>query len=610
MAITINILAKPILTLSLVEGGNLLPNTTYYFVAIHTISCLPDRLNAAFYFPSQSPNSEQVSITTTETHKCIKMDWSASGKTGSALIVKWDTTTLLNPDGSYKTNSSHLKWNVAFTGVGWAGLSKTILSADLLTNSVAMYSLNNYNLCALNSLDSKINYKDFGIPYITIDSNENTTSLIAAIKASSITSCFIINEPNSIFAYCNITIASGFNLTLANYDMSFISSYIQVSANNQLTLNNCIYKITANQGYALIFGSYSQTSIYLIGLYRHESILITPTIFNNSFWYYGYYGSSYGDVSTTNFVAGAVLGFSFLNSSSGSNYNKFYNSYVVFYQSSNVLCIGNEFYNNNVRPYDVAVNSNSNVRLKFVDTKTDRANNYVIAQYQTASAGIFDFYYTTLFNITDKNGNEISGCTVTLTNRDGQVFENPVQILAFYNKYKAGVPVIASEIIDLNPFILHITKAGYQSYESVLTIRDKLTTTIILNTLPPPIPFSLRRLISRMFASGKPIVNSVEVVGNQIGITDDEGGLELTQERRLTYLPETNAIKVEVETEEGWEELHTIEADDVLTEQYRSVVPDLPPVYIDGKIQGTVNEILKGQLKTPQILKAKIISYE
>ncbi|MZQ50422.1 MAG: hypothetical protein GT598_15600 [Bacteroidales bacterium] len=67
---------KPELTVTLTEGGTLLPNTTYYYFGF-----FKDLSNTTWvYHMSHSPMSDVSTFTTTSTHKSVSVTWQTSGE--------------------------------------------------------------------------------------------------------------------------------------------------------------------------------------------------------------------------------------------------------------------------------------------------------------------------------------------------------------------------------------------------------------------------------------------------------------------------------------------------------------------------------------------------
>lgn len=69
------------LTATLVEGGSLSPNTTYYYKIVHAKAFI----SSCFTW---SKRSETVSITTTDTHRSVKLDWNDPGSGIQTLFLR------------------------------------------------------------------------------------------------------------------------------------------------------------------------------------------------------------------------------------------------------------------------------------------------------------------------------------------------------------------------------------------------------------------------------------------------------------------------------------------------------------------------------------------
>lgn len=478
MGISFHIIPKPVLVATLLEGGDLLPNTTYYFVAIHIYNALGETATA-YTCSAQSPNSEQISITTSATHKSISLDWSYSTYPGSGLILKWDYESLLNTDGSYKNDGAHTKWNKSFSSTGWSGLSKTIGASDLLTSARLMYMLGNFNLSTDTTPDDKIDYKSFGIPFIITDDYETAISIINAIKNSVIKDCFVILGTKTIFAYCHIY-ATGGRLLLKDMVLYFHSSMIHTRINSALSISDSSYSI-ANRCQIGLYGTYKNTTIVSLGVYRHQSTSFNPS-FDNTFTYFLQFGS-YTDISGMTMVSGG-MNFTYLDSVEGSNDCTFYDLVVNLYRSRYALMKRCRFVSSHV--YDLDINNHTDLDLvhDFKDCTTSRPEGLILVRQNgttntDTSKANFIFSVAVAVNV--------EGSTVEFIDNQGRVYTNTEEVLSYFNIGNPSVATLKSVTTNLNPFTCRVTKEGYQSYEVTIEILKPIELAVQLKEVVPPI---------------------------------------------------------------------------------------------------------------------------
>lgn len=480
MGIEFHVIDKPVLTVSLLDGGDLEPNTTYYFVAIH----IYDHLEAsatAFTCSAQSVNSDQISITTTSTKKSISMQWTESGYPGSSLILKWDYVTLLNPDGTYKNEGTHEKWNKAFSLSGWTGTSKTILSSDLLTNARLMNKLGNGNLCIDEPIDSKIDFKNFGIPFITSDGYVSRNEFIAAIEGSVIRDCFLIKGSKTLYSYCHIYLTDG-RLYLTNMILYFESSMIHTRVNSQLIMNDCAYTL-ATLCQIKMYGTFTRVPIISGGVYRHQSRTFNP-IFINTTTFYLQFGT-YTDVAGLTMIEGG-LNTTYLESTDGVNDCTFNSTGLNMYRSKYALLQRCKFNGGGYGVYDIEINTyqDENTIHDFKDCTTDRPDGLImvrqsgIANTDTCPA---NFYFSVAVAV------NIEGSTIEFIDSQGTIYTNPSEVLAYYNVGDPSVTTLKSVTTNLNPFTCRVTKEGYQPYEVTMEILKPIELVVELKQIIPPI---------------------------------------------------------------------------------------------------------------------------
>jgi hypothetical protein len=174
-------------------------------------------------------------------------------------------------------------------------------------------------------------------------------------------------------------------------------------------------------------------------------------------------------------------------------------------------------------------------------------------------------------------------------------------------------------------FKLIISKENYQTYSiSINEVTEKISQTITLTPNPAPVQFSIRRLLSRIFQSGKPVSSSELITEGTIeheAALDDEA--EIVNGARATYRPSSGDILMEQETVPGvWEEAEIISEGVELVRGSASIIEDPDPIYIDQSIIAKIhnsqsikalvddNENIKATIKSNQRLHATITDPE
>ena len=84
-------LPKPVVNISLVSGGDLDENTTYYFIGWYN-----GEGTSPYYGQVMSPVSNMVNITTNSSYRSIKLDWGTLPSEVKGISFKWDNYSLMN----------------------------------------------------------------------------------------------------------------------------------------------------------------------------------------------------------------------------------------------------------------------------------------------------------------------------------------------------------------------------------------------------------------------------------------------------------------------------------------------------------------------------------
>ena len=619
---------KPDITLTIEEGGSLPENTTYYFVFVFTAVVNGGFLSSTgwYYNRMVSPLSEQLSITTSATHRKIRVTVNNDRTTLNyhvGVFARWDTIPVMDGDGKIIVMYSP-KWfptSLVYASLWNAGFSPSIPNNYLIENTSPL---------ATNALRDLINHPPIsmtGPPHVhppytiddfaRLDYTEVSGIYITGTESLASLKAYVLNDP--VLSKQFIFTRDGFTTCVmiagaSNSSFTFQNQTIHLVGNSlsdvpSFNFNRCSITIDRYAMYAYISGNYMACQIQAFGGITLD--LRTATFLDVSFQsgvpVVQYSGTSGLRFFITNFrVNCASIAIPVVHSD------------MVFERSiidTNIkLLTYQRFYfkNHGQVDYDILISGfkfvDTPIDFEMLDVTTDRPSRLTLLRFAVPSGTVewrnslrFRHTYSTAYSITDETGTSIPNATVKLIDALGFEYTNPTKVLSYETKRNDNVGgILNTDQLQRNPFTLLVSAPGYQTYKEVLSIYQPQTKTISLKPLPEPIPFSLRRLVSRLFASGKPITGSQEQVDNQLGTTDVTGSLVLPQERRLTYLPESNAVKVEVETPEGWEELHTIAPDDELVEAYASVIPDPPPVPVYLATHGALQASLQ-----PTILNAE-----
>jgi len=452
MAITITVIDRPVLNVELVEGGDLTADTTYYFVGIF--------VDERFYYrPAASYPSEQVSITTTSTHKSIQMTWNIPNY-ASTLKVKWDTSTLLNGDGSYIVTAGN-KWNTVYSALGWAGTSKLINSADLLTNA-PYHTMLLSPITNLPTIPKSIDLTK-GIPIVTITGTENYTNLITAIVGSEIEDCFDFTQVG-FTALCHFY-GTG-TITFTTKIIMLIGGDFMSNTFNFVGCNiSCLF---AGALYGGVHGNFTRSSLFRLNDVRavlfgtNDKLAVFDTLnimasetaqSSNLIFYNLYFRQRYTPYSAEN--------------------NDFYNSYLQLEALPEYSATNFRFFNLGLRNYDIwyqqLQTASTPDRYLFYDCYSDRADRRLIIYNQNTTVAakllhFFDFYTSIEFNIKDPDGNPVNDATITVTDNDGYEYDNPTYLRTHYQYWELITSLYTTQY-ELNPFKVVISKVGYQTIE-------------------------------------------------------------------------------------------------------------------------------------------------
>jgi hypothetical protein len=260
----------------------------------------------------------------------------------------------------------------------------------------------------------------------------------------------------------------------------------------------------------------------------------------------------------------------------------------------------------------------------FENIDTDRADNLKTCKMNANNSNPVDVIFWRKDKVYINTGITSSKLTITqgsdvyeFTGTDEIEFDVKEQLS--YPRYNTGTDTI------LYDFNVKIEADGYITQEFTLRIAKQLAGLMIsLTPNPAPVQFSIRRLLSRIFQSGKTVSSSELITEGAIeheAILEEEA--EITNNARATYRPSTGDILMEQETVPGvWEEAEIIAEGVELVRGSASIIDDPDPIYIDQSIIAKIhnsqsikalvddNENIKATIKSNQRLHATITDPE
>ena len=475
--ITIEVLPAPVISAELVEGGDLSPNTTYYFAAFFSLSSI-------YGGDATSPMSNMTSITTTDTHKSIKISWQTQVNSSNKIFIRWDTFSLQDENGEYILQESY-RWTTlpytGHTGLEYLFTQEISPSHDCHNSHPEISLLPEY-------LDARLNRKK-GLCVLTITGEETYENLMDTIRNSDHNDMFIINN-NSFTTLCSIY-GTG-SLTFENKNIKFLYTK---NFNSNITFQNC-----------LIFGQYRKANIRNYGVFNNCSI--------NAINLYQY--SFYDQISNSKLFVDAEFGLSEKHKNldiTNTRYTFYFGAtqnrilknisskdkHLVLYLSNGYRNKETYIYNSyfeNSGNYDLYFFSSTGYgypqvegiddsNYNFYNSYSNRKNRLPLVSYVDQTGWIVDcrvkakLFYTQYFNITDKFGNPIDQAKITIkdsnntivseiyTDINGSVDYNLMTHLIEYDETNANG--LRSKYHYQGPFTIIISneKQGFYNYRTI-----------------------------------------------------------------------------------------------------------------------------------------------
>jgi hypothetical protein len=281
-----------------------------------------------------------------------------------------------------------------------------------------------------------------------------------------------------------------------------------------------------------------------------------------------------------------------------------------------------------------------NRKLKFLDSSYinfvmnsyangDSHNKYLIdcnSNVTVNASSNSSIAYTAFYNVffqTSLKINLNTQANIRIYDKDSNLVKqyNAVSAVDDVITYKTVIcysPALSSQVVKTTnvkqPFRFEFEpiSSDYQSASiSNYSITEEVESVIKLDfkASPAALTFSIRRLLSRIFASGKPISSS-ELVTE--GAIEHEAQLDeeatITNAARATYRPSTNDILIEQQIDGLFTESEVISEGVELIRGSASIIDDPDPIYIDQRLRATISdpEHITATVRTSQNIKATI----
>lgn len=480
-AINITFIEKPVLSVELLEGGSLLPNTTYYFAGFFAAG-------SQYTGDNVSPASNMVSITTTDTHKSVSLSWQAIPSPATKMYIRWDTENLQDGNGNYIIQQSDKWLNLCYKG--FTGTNTTITSVSTVSNTYGCLSHPELSLHE-DKISSLINRKK-GICNIEITGTETWENLVSAIRASDAHDLAIINK-NNMHLLC--TISGTGTITLDKKSIHFLHT-INKNENISYTHSNIFY--SSNYGNKTIYGKLNYSSLNIYKMYQTRFSINTAS--SNNFYFVDSTGGVYQYSLNTDSkdsiykIIGSFNLYNLLNNTVIKN-KKFLDTYVNITLASGdinkIIYYENIIFDNPTKTYDIYAYGTTGFgypQLNTVDVgyhsllnvnSLRRENKIPLINFNDQSTWTIDsrfhflLNYTINFNITDKDNNPIENATISIVDQNQNIYSLTTNqsgfatddILAYKVVYDPlNQNGLRSQYQILNPLKIRVTAPGYFSY--------------------------------------------------------------------------------------------------------------------------------------------------
>ncbi len=525
MPVEIILFPKPVLTISLVAGGDLAIGQEYFFAGIY--QKYGGRSGAIC-----SPPSDQISITTDAGNRSIKIEWKYSDGIGgyvngvppesTGITFKWDTKTLLDGSGDHipwGDNSSlgHTKWtHQYYAGSFFTGDDKIFILSDLKSGSPYVtkdrYLSPNFawndnglgNDGGGNSQPLKIGFAiDKGRIGVKITGSGNVREdIINALLSSS--------DYDNLYCISGFWTPIDFNAKLDLLGVIYGEGTGEIKKLGIETLAGNI--ITPNLDYLLCqVSQFYYLSIGDMKLIPHncdfqvQSATIRYVLFGDNSSIKARDSTAYGYVAGWTFSELQIVNFIQASDSYARNLN-FYESNMRFYfyttgQTTDLNYNDLSFFNNGLLDYDLYIGTSFSLasdRTIFIkNCFSDRSDGKIVTSFENKPGleGIkFQITKDIDFKITTQAGANIKNASIQIVDNDGNIYQGSTNssgeltledIYIYRNEFDSlNANGLYSKNVDNGPFSLTIIKSGYADYidqdfnindtEKLLTLTDKI----------------------------------------------------------------------------------------------------------------------------------------
>jgi len=495
MAVIVSILAPPTgLTATLIEGGSLAANTTYY-VRI----CARSRNDYYYTSNKVSSPSDVISFTTTDTAKSVRIDWiKTTGAVAYSIYCSTDDTNYYGKrcgSGAIMTAGNVSTYTISTIANGIT-LDSFAITTAILDKFPCSIERNQGNIFVyisgsetIDSVYNQIVTAGYG-SYVYYDGF--TFCIKGCIEITGTTAgSLIVTRKNILFLHG----------TIRNYNPNFVLQFGNTTSSG-VTYDGCsicidllgsVYPDNIKYYNCAFISSFPGIPYVLMNSsYVYQPTILLNTIIKNcSFDGYSLRGTGY----PINDITVNIFGYAYWTGESKNvvQQNGYQNIYSVYTPSFR------EWRHNHLtHHFSVALISGATIKIYNCDytinfTKT--TDNLPIIRWYTNGIGrTFEIYNSLSLKVTDQEGNAISGANVVLKNKNDEIVLNAItdetgcittiDILRHTLNYVGSGTGYADNLTvktSYSPFCLTISKAGFQIYEQAFNLTDKINWTIALD---------------------------------------------------------------------------------------------------------------------------------
>lgn len=518
---------KPIVELSLEPGGSLLPNTTYYFGAFYR----------GFLQAGQSPLSDQVSITTDTTNLSIrvKIKWDTGGGVYSydrpvpsfwtanyaRFHIIWNTTDMTDGAGNwtfvnYETTTGADVYIVTGDGTTYNVVYSTAPVYNG-TNFLYVYIPERfiYQAAGVNPLTELGWTLTDGCPILYAGSASDTwATMMTALASSGYTNYKYLDKAKAEFSGY-LSIYSSYAVTWNDLTLElFYGIFISEGTHNRCTISTLAYR-TGGAISGKIYIANGDNNFLRGQRYRQDFIVDgeanTITSFANQIQI------ATNNITKRNYVNCFII----TNGMNGQANFNLYNSLLYSQINDTGDVISNIYQSTDTATWGLVSNPCDLTMMRFYLTSpatTLTIKNYRIDTNRATSEGIsyaterkprilwsdnsgagaslktLDLKNSVDFYISDEDNNFISGVTVKMqndfetvtgtTDADGY-FSDFILIRRAVQHASYSTPTYQTTWTDEEEVEITISKKGYETYSTIMTLTEKKTSQITLKSSIP-----------------------------------------------------------------------------------------------------------------------------